>query len=184
MVKYIIKLTESDLHNIVKESVGKVINEIGNTPKGQFMLGRLNYKNGDRQYYYDNVMTPEEIDNYAENARINQNEFDEYLMNDAYKNAERYEDYQNNSSTYVGNNFEKMCRDVYPIEKFIEDVDASCGTDDFRFNKKVDEFYEETMEKFISDADEESFYDKHGNINRLKLKKEIEGFFEADIYGH
>jgi hypothetical protein len=40
MNKKLIRLTESDLHKIVKESVGKIINEIGDTPKGQEMLGR------------------------------------------------------------------------------------------------------------------------------------------------
>ena len=34
-MKQIIRLTESDLHRIVKESVNKILNEIGNTPKYQ-----------------------------------------------------------------------------------------------------------------------------------------------------
>ena len=41
MNKKLIRLTESDLHRIVKESVNKVLNEIGDTPKGQYMLGRV-----------------------------------------------------------------------------------------------------------------------------------------------
>ena len=40
-MKRITRLTESDLHRIVKESVNKVLNEIGNTNRGQYMLGRL-----------------------------------------------------------------------------------------------------------------------------------------------
>ena len=40
MNKKLIRLTESDLHKIVKESVNRIINEIGDSPKGQFMLGR------------------------------------------------------------------------------------------------------------------------------------------------
>lgn len=40
-MKQIIKLTESDLHKIIKESVKEVLNEIGDTEKGQYMLGRL-----------------------------------------------------------------------------------------------------------------------------------------------
>lgn len=35
-----IKLTESDLHKIVKECARRALNEIGDTPKGQYMLGR------------------------------------------------------------------------------------------------------------------------------------------------
>ena len=33
MNKKIVRMTESDLRNIVKESVGKIINEIGDTPR-------------------------------------------------------------------------------------------------------------------------------------------------------
>lgn len=41
--KRTIRLTESDLHRIVRQCVNEVmaINEIGDTPKGQYMLGRL-----------------------------------------------------------------------------------------------------------------------------------------------
>ena len=41
MNKKFIRLIESDLHRIVKESVQKILNEIGDTAKGQYMLGRL-----------------------------------------------------------------------------------------------------------------------------------------------
>ena len=51
-----IKLTESQLHEIIKESVKNVLNEIGDTPQGQYMLGRLkqnklyNHQDGDEAY--------------------------------------------------------------------------------------------------------------------------------------
>lgn len=41
MSKKMIRLTESDLHKIVKESVNRIINEIGDTEKGQRALGAL-----------------------------------------------------------------------------------------------------------------------------------------------
>ena len=41
MNKKLIRLTESDLHRIVKESVNRIINEIGDTEKGQRDLGAL-----------------------------------------------------------------------------------------------------------------------------------------------
>ena len=41
MNKKLIRLTESDLHRIVKESVNRVLNEIGDTPRGQNRLGAL-----------------------------------------------------------------------------------------------------------------------------------------------
>ena len=45
-----VKLNESQLRNVVAESVLKVLNEIGDTPKGQYMLGRL----AGRKAYRDN----------------------------------------------------------------------------------------------------------------------------------
>lgn len=36
-----IKLTEAQLHKVLTESVKKILKEIGDTPKGQYMLGRL-----------------------------------------------------------------------------------------------------------------------------------------------
>lgn len=41
MGKKIIKLTEGDLHRIVKESVSRILNEIGDTEKYQKKLGKL-----------------------------------------------------------------------------------------------------------------------------------------------
>lgn len=41
MNKKLIRLTEQDLHRIVKESVNRILNEIGETPQGKYMLGRL-----------------------------------------------------------------------------------------------------------------------------------------------
>ena len=40
-MKRTIRLTESDLHRIVKESVNTVLNEIGDTEKGQDALGQV-----------------------------------------------------------------------------------------------------------------------------------------------
>ena len=50
MNKKLIRLTESDLHRIVRESVNKVLNEIGDTQRGQYHLGRATMRkimNGD-----------------------------------------------------------------------------------------------------------------------------------------
>jgi hypothetical protein len=51
-MKKTIRLTESDLHNIIRQCVNEVmsINEYGDTAKGQYMLGRLaqrHQNNGD-----------------------------------------------------------------------------------------------------------------------------------------
>ena len=47
-MKQTIRLNEADLHRIVKESVKGIINEVGDTPKGQYMLGRAAARNRDR----------------------------------------------------------------------------------------------------------------------------------------
>lgn len=45
-MKKTIRLTESDLHNIIRQCVNEVmsINEYGDTAKGQYMLGRLSQR--------------------------------------------------------------------------------------------------------------------------------------------
>lgn len=51
-----IRLTEGDLKRIISESVKRALNEIGDTTKGQYMLGRLaarKRKNGDFPGYLD-----------------------------------------------------------------------------------------------------------------------------------
>ena len=41
MEKKVIRLTEADLHRIIKESVNNILNEIGDTERGQYALGAL-----------------------------------------------------------------------------------------------------------------------------------------------
>ena len=51
-----IRITESDLHWVIKESVKKVLKEVGETEDGQHLLGRLAGKkafNGDYKGYSD-----------------------------------------------------------------------------------------------------------------------------------
>ena len=48
MNKKLIRLTESDLHRIVKESVNRVLNEIGDTKRGQNLLGQVHARAGER----------------------------------------------------------------------------------------------------------------------------------------
>ena len=59
-MKQMIRITEGQLHRIIDESVRKVINEIGDTKRGSYMLGRLanrsvgNYSDlGDKTSDYD-----------------------------------------------------------------------------------------------------------------------------------
>ena len=63
MAKQIIKLTESDLHKIVKESVNKILNEVGDTINGYNKLIKLGNRYRDK---YGRTTKPE-IDNYRIN---------------------------------------------------------------------------------------------------------------------
>ena len=49
-MKKTIKLNESELKRMIAESVKKSINEVGDTPKGQYMLGRAAARNRARGY--------------------------------------------------------------------------------------------------------------------------------------
>ena len=48
MKRQMVRLTESDLHRIIKESVNRVLNEIGDTPRGQEKLGAVAKRASDR----------------------------------------------------------------------------------------------------------------------------------------
>ena len=78
MGKQIIRLTESDLHRIVKESVNRVLNEIGDTERGQYKLGALarrkqqrgeTFDNDYDGYNYDGVFNDDDVKHYARSKR-------------------------------------------------------------------------------------------------------------------
>ena len=50
-MRQIYRITESDLHRIIAESVNMVLNEIGDSEKGQYMLGRLAGRKASRGDY-------------------------------------------------------------------------------------------------------------------------------------
>ena len=74
MKKKLIRLTEGDLHRIVKESINAILNEVGETESGQELLGRLAARksfNGDKGYF--------DVDDYAkEKSRGNLKTRDKY----------------------------------------------------------------------------------------------------------
>lgn len=76
MKKQIIKITESDLHNIIKESVKSVLNEIGDTKEYQKKLGALQARkvlnadgNTDGELFDNQAKEGGEIYNYAKKQR-------------------------------------------------------------------------------------------------------------------
>lgn len=77
--KKIIRMTESDLHNLVKESVNRILNEIGDTPKGQHALGRLAYRKGEER--------PRMGQNVGKMRKTSGNDIFKYADKAAHKNG-------------------------------------------------------------------------------------------------
>lgn len=71
-MKQKIHLTESQLNRIIKESVKNILNEIGDTPKGQFALGAVRGRAYARPQYQNNkyggLYTRSQQHNIANNA--------------------------------------------------------------------------------------------------------------------
>lgn len=68
MNKQIIRLTESDLHRIIENSVKKYINEIGDTPKGNFALNAVRGRAVARPRYHNGKYGS--VNDRAKQARI------------------------------------------------------------------------------------------------------------------
>ena len=60
-----VRLTESDLHNIIKEAVKSVINEVGDTPTGNFLVNAVKGRRAAKRYY-----TNMNAKDRAENDRV------------------------------------------------------------------------------------------------------------------
>lgn len=86
-MKKIIRLTEGDLHRIVKESSNRIINEIGDTYDGYRMLGRLRNK---KAYIDLDDDATERVRDYRHNILKNHPEFakKDKELDDYYKRAE------------------------------------------------------------------------------------------------
>ena len=100
-MKNSIKLTENEFKSLIKESVSKILNEIGNTPKGQKALGALSMRHSLKEPNCDsrnNNLKSSKISKYAEKARGGDT-YDDYGNN---KNS-LYNDYANGSYEYLNN---------------------------------------------------------------------------------
>ena len=85
MNKKLIRLTESDLHRIVRESVNKVLNEIGDTKRGQYHLGRASM----RRFNMGDYDKAGEIGRYAEKKRVNDPDYGLESANSTGMNHQR-----------------------------------------------------------------------------------------------
>lgn len=73
-MKQTIRLTESDLHKIIKESVNRILNEIGDTNRGQYMLGALAARKrmrGNEKGLTDRESGFNDVADYAKNKQDN-----------------------------------------------------------------------------------------------------------------
>ena len=109
-MKKVIRLTEKDLHNIIKESVDNILNEIGDTDKGQFALGRLAQRNYDKNKGRD----PEEIDNFAWEKGGNK-------PSDAFQKGRDYQENLNEIDN--GNELQSM---VFDAIKSLDEAIMAC----------------------------------------------------------
>ena len=111
MNKKFIRLTESDLHNIVKESVEQVLMEIGDTERGQYALGALQAKKDNlaRQEFqrgsqFNNKYSTYKPDVHARERRKEVNggsEFDTTNMENYYKAKDMYNAYIQGYRNYM-----------------------------------------------------------------------------------
>ena len=88
MSKIYVRLTESELHELVREKAAQIIKEIGDTPLGQYHLGRL----AGRKMQQDDDKGYDDVHSYAFDKRWNSDDYDPEgsEMDDAYE--EGYED--------------------------------------------------------------------------------------------
>lgn len=98
MDKQIIRLTEQDLHRIVKESVESILKEIGDTNRGMYMLGRTQQraiKRGDRAT--DDAISDRYERNYhgMDGARAFHNGYNDQASGNKEQIARRSKIYQN-----------------------------------------------------------------------------------------
>ncbi len=107
MKKKVIRLTEQDLHRIVKESVRKIIKEAGDTNRGQYLLGRLRHRQANSGGISDNNAM-----DYA--YKSNGNSF-----SDAYR--EGFED-EGRFQARANDGGRKIVKNGY-MEKKMEDMD-------------------------------------------------------------
>ena len=111
-----IRLTEADLHRIIRQCVNEALNEIGDTERGQYALGAAQARRDmrQRQVYQQtpNNMKPnrsngdksDEISSYAHNQRAavnGGNEFNQENMNTYYKAKDMYNANQQGYRNYM-----------------------------------------------------------------------------------
>lgn len=123
-----IRLTESDLHRVVKESVNTILNEIGDTTRGQYMLGRLRNRQLNGGGKFSRGINYNDAGDYAYNAN-NGGYSRDYLQ--GYDDETKYK--RNDDSTwdrdkYSHIKFNYNAKELYDMDsigrKFIQFIES------------------------------------------------------------
>lgn len=103
MNKKLIRLTEADLHRVIKESVNKILCEIGDTQRGQWTLGRLKNRQSNGGGNFFRGINYNDAGDYAYKANGNSYSDDfQQGYEDEGKNG------RNADSTWDGNKYRRM----------------------------------------------------------------------------
>ena len=102
-MKRTIRLKESELRRMISESVRRVLNEVGDTKRGQYMLGRLKNRQSNGGGKFSRGINYNDAGDYAHKANGNS-------YSDDYQQG--YEDEGNNGrnadSTWDGDKYRRM----------------------------------------------------------------------------
>lgn len=113
--KKIIRLTESQLKRVISESVKKILNEIGDTNRGQYMLGRLHRRHNTDADYLSGVDSQARKFNKG-----NWEVFDQGYNDEGISNAlDKSNTIRRNYGVYKMNDMDKVGR------KFIEFIEKN-----------------------------------------------------------
>lgn len=116
-----VKLTESELKKIISESVMNVLNEIGDTPRGQYKLGRL----ARRKLQQGDTDGADMVDDYACLAQIKAHNWDDTFKGD-FQNARRNAGYGIGRNG-LGNELKDGWNDLKDSFKDDEEVEMNEG---------------------------------------------------------
>ena len=102
MNKNRIRLTEQQLHRVIKESVNKILNEIGDTNRGQYMLGRVASRASNRGDYYT---MHDAIDKRTKYSDAFDNGWDDEKQTDSFGKKFNYDAYKMKDMDELGRKF-------------------------------------------------------------------------------
>ena len=162
-MKQAIRLNESDLHKIVKEAVLKTLNEVGDTPKGQFALGAVQGRAMSRPKYNKKFQDYRSKENQANIASDAEKEAmtgsssvkDAEQMRQMHKSQNRGFDYGYRKGMHESNMRRLINKTVKKVLKESEaigiDSDLLDRFDNLKETLGADEFCDELMRKMGTD---------------------------------